>query len=227
MHIHATVYQCTLNVLVPFIQWSTRWLCWHCFLSVHFFSHPTLSLSHREEACAVEAWYMPECLYWHWENDDQNVFMGWYSMVYYLSNTVCVFYFPRSWWGWLAGVFIKSLNLCDVDMKFQSRWLFFFFFSSSFLFVVGLYISPDLYSVVFTVTATCGAPSFLLGHNQPRGMLLENTWVEMQSTTFSLFFVLFFVLTQLIVVKVQSSTKGLTEHFNPGQCWSHGGGVTC
>lgn len=128
MHIHATVYQCTLNVLVPFIQWSTRWLCWHCFLSVHFFSHPTLSLSHREEACAVEAWYMPECLYWHWENDDQNVFMGWYSMVYYLSNTVCVFYFPRSWWGWLAGVFIKSLNLCDVDMKFQSRWLFFFFF---------------------------------------------------------------------------------------------------
>lgn len=26
---------------------------------------------------------------------------------------------------------------------------------------------------------------------------------------------------------VSSTTEGLTEHFNPGQCWSHGGGVTC
>lgn len=30
---------------------------------------------------------------------------------------------------------------------------------------------------------------------------------------------------------VWSCAKGFTEHFNPGQCWSHGGGggggVTC
>lgn len=118
-----SVYFECFDFFFSFIQWSTLWLCWHCFLSTHFNTHPTLCLSHGRRHHAVETWYMPECRYWHWENNDQNVFMGWYSMVYYLSNTVCVFYFPRSWWVWLAGVFIKSLNLCNVNMNFQSRWL--------------------------------------------------------------------------------------------------------
>lgn len=119
-----------------------------------------------EEAYVVEAWYMPECLYWHWENNDQNVFMGWYSMVY-LSYTVCVFCFPRSWWGWLAGVFMKSL--CDINMKIQSCWLI----NLVFFFVVGLYFPLKCIWLCFHCNAMFGAPSFLLGQNQPRGVLLE------------------------------------------------------
>ena len=142
----------------------------------------------REEASVAEAWCMPECLYWHWENNDQNVFMGWYSMVY-LSYTVCVFCFPRSWWGWLAGVFMKSL--CNINMKIQSCWLI----NLVFFFVVGLYFPLKCIWLCFHCIAMFGAPSFLLGHNQPRGVLLEKTWVEIQLKTFSL------RLNQIVCVK--------------------------
>lgn len=96
----------SLNVLISFIQQSTLRLFWHCFLSIHFESHPTLSLSHGRRHML---WRPDTCqnVFTDIEKTDQIVFMGWYSMVYYLSNTVCVFYFPRSRWGWLAGVFIK------------------------------------------------------------------------------------------------------------------------
>lgn len=42
-----TVYQNTLNVL-GFFSFSDlhSWLCWHCFLNMHFILHPTLCLSH-------------------------------------------------------------------------------------------------------------------------------------------------------------------------------------
>lgn len=55
---------------------------------MHYITHPTLFT--WEEDNVVGSWCMPECL-WQWENNDQNVFIGWYSMVYYLSNIVYVF----------------------------------------------------------------------------------------------------------------------------------------
>lgn len=170
-----TVYQCTLNVLFYFfIWWSALWMCWHCFLSIHFNSHPTLCLSKLEEAYAVEAWYMPECLYWHWEYNAQNVFMGLYSMVYLL----CVFVFPRSWWGWIA-VFIKSLN-----MKFQSCWLIL----PSFLFLVLVCSFPrSVFGYVVTVLPHVAIQAFSWD-SQPRGELLEKTWVKKQLMTFSHWF---------------------------------------
>lgn len=141
-----SVYQCTLNVLISFIQWSTLRLYWHCFLIIHQFTSHTVSLTWKE-ACAVETWYMPECLHGHWENNDLNVFMGWYSMVYYLSNTVCVFYFPGSWWGWLAGVFyqkpesLKCLwNLNHVDE-----------FDLYFSLCCWSVLSPEVYLVMFSL----------------------------------------------------------------------------
>ena len=194
----------SLNVLISFIQRSTLRLFWHCFLSIHFKSHPTLSLSHGRRHML---WRPDTCqnVFTDIEKTDQIVFMGWYSMVYYLSNTVCVFYFPRSWWGWLAGVFIKmpeSLRCCyEISITLTNLT----FFLSSLL--VRTFPLKWIW-LCFHCTATCGAPSFLLGHNQPRGVLLENTWVE------KLFENIFpFNLIQLIVVKVWKSYKGFDWTF--------------
>lgn len=128
-----TVYQCTLNVLI-FHSVSYTLIVLTLFPHTFQFTSRTMCLI-QEEAHVAEAWYMPECFHWQWENNDQNVFIGWYSMVY-LSYTVCVFCFPRSWWGWLAGVFMKSL--CNINMKIQSCWLI----NLVFFFVVGLYSLP-------------------------------------------------------------------------------------
>lgn len=191
MHIHATVYQCTLNVFAfcHSAIYTPIVLTLFPQHSLQLTSH-TVSLK-SEEAYAVEAWYMPECLYWHWENNDQNVFMGWYSMVYYLSNTVCVFYFPRSWWEWLAGVFIKSLNLCSVyEISITLTNLTGFFFV-----LFCFFLSLCCWSVLFP-WSVFGYVSTVLRHvalqafswDTTRVVLLENTWVEIQLTTFSLWF---------------------------------------
>lgn len=183
--------------------------------SLQLTSH-TVSLK-SEEAYAVEAWYMPECLYWHWENDDQNVFMGWYSMVYYLSNTVCVFYFPRSWWEWLAGVFIKSLNLCSVyEISITLTNLTGFFFPLCCWSV----FSPEVYLVLSPLYGDMWRSKLSPG-TQPELCFWKILGLKYNWGHFP------FDLTKWIAVKVPSKTKGLTEHFNPGQCWSHGGGVTC
>lgn len=115
-----------------------------------------------------------------------------------------------SWWCCVFFYFlflIKILNLCNVPYEVLIMLTNFFFF-----FFFGLYFSPEVYLVCFHCTATCGAPSFLLGHNQPSGMLLEKTWVQIQLKTLPLRFNL---------INCGKST-------NPGQCWSQdGGGVTC
>lgn len=134
-----TVYQCTLNVLI-FHSVSYTLDCVDIvslYISIHIPHYVS-----REEASVAEAWCMPECLYWHGENNDQNVFMGWYSMVY-LSYTVCVFCFPRSWWGWLAGVFMKSL--CNINMKIQSCWLI----NLVFFLCCWSVLPPEVYLVMF------------------------------------------------------------------------------
>lgn len=112
---------------------------------------------------------------------------------------------PRSWWGWLAGVFIKmpeSLRCCyEISITLTNLT----FFLSSLL--VRTFPLKWIW-LCFHCTATCDAPSFLLGHNQPRGVLLENTWVE------KLFENIFpFNLIQLIVVKVWKSYKGFDWTF--------------
>lgn len=60
----------------------------------------------------------------------------------------------------------------------------------------------------FHFTATCGNPSFL-GHSQPRGVLLEKTWVEIQLKTFTFPFDLINWETTSGGTDISSSTKRL------------------
>lgn len=191
--------------------------CVYCVST--YSSYPKLSVLTWEEAYAVEAWYVPDCLYWHWENNDQNVFMGWYSMVYYLFwYCVCIL-FPKIMMGWLAGVFIVSLNLCNV-------WNFNHVDKFEFIFFPPPYcrpvLSPEVYFVMFSLYCYVWCSKLSLGTQQAwrcvfgKYFRLKYNWKHSP-----------FDLTQSIVVKVQCITKGLTEHFNPGQCWWLGCGVTC
>ena len=174
-----TVYQCTLNVSLSFSNWwPTLRLCWHCFLC----KHPTQCVSWLK-AYAAEAWYTPECRFWHWENNDQTVFKGWYSMVYYLSNTVCVSYFPTSWWGGLAGVFIKSLNLCNVNMKSQITLT-----NLTFTFLSCWSVLSPLRCIwlCFHCTANVWRSKLSLGTQTEEVSFREKTWVCTRLKTFFL-----------------------------------------
>lgn len=116
-------------------------------VSQHTFRFISQTVLTWVEAYAVQAWYVPECLYWHSENNDQNVFMRWYSMVYYFfSNTVYVFYFQRSWWGWLADVFNECESLQCRNFNHVHKLEFFF---------PPLYcwpvLSPKVYFVMFSL----------------------------------------------------------------------------
>lgn len=89
------------------------------------------------------------------------------------------------------------------------------------LFVVGLYFPLKCIWLCFHRTAKCGAPSFFFSWDttNPEAHFWEKTWVEIQLKRFS--------KPTSSGTGLSSSTEGLIEHFNPGQCWSHGGGVTC
>lgn len=165
-----TVYQCTLNVL---IFHSLRYTLIVLTLSLRTFQFTSCTVSHGRRHILWRPDICQNVFIDIEKNNDQNVFMWWYSMVY-LSYTVCVFCFPRSWWGWLAGVFMKSL--CNINMKIQSCWLIYLVF---FLCCWSV-LPPEVYLVMFSLYCYVLSPSFLLGHNQPRGVLLEKTWVEIQ-----------------------------------------------
>lgn len=152
------VYQCTLNVLISFIQWFYTLDCVDIVSSTYISIHIPHCVSHMGGGICCEAWYMPECLYWHWENNDQNVFMGWYCMVYYLSNTVCVFYFPRSWCGMIIWCFYQkpeSLR-CQYEIPITLTNL-------TFLFAVGLYFSPEVCLVMFSLYCYVWRSKLFLG----------------------------------------------------------------
>lgn len=129
-----------LFFLLLFLISGKHWMCWHCFTShtVWLLSDGRRHMLWRPDVCQNVSIDTEKTMI-------KNVFMGQYSMIYYLSNTVCVFYFPRSWWGWLAGVFIKCLNLYNVNMK-----LYFYF-----VVVVDLYSPQSVFGCFHCTALLC------------------------------------------------------------------------
>lgn len=212
-----TVYQCTSNVLIC-IQWSTHWLCWHCFLNLHFNSHPTLYVSHgrrhmmwRPDICQNVSIDIEKTMI-------KNVFMGWYSMVYYLSKYCMCILFPKIMMGMISWCFYQKpeslqcryeISITDFDFTFFSLLLVCIFPWSVFGYVFTVLLSVALQAFFFLSWDTTDLEA----------QFWEKTWVGIQLKRFS--------KPTSSGTGLSSSTEGLIEHFNPGQCWSHGGGVTC
>lgn len=124
-----TVWNCNLNVLIFLV--SDLSVDWHHFFSIYFNLHPTLGLT-WEDTCR----YMPKCV-WHWGN--KNVFMGQYSMVYYLL-ILFVYLVSQLMMGMIRWCFYQNPESA-MFKRFQSCWLYLTF---SF-YVVCLYFPPEVY----------------------------------------------------------------------------------
>lgn len=122
----------------------------------------------------------------------------------------------------LAGVFIKRLNLFNVNMKSQITLT-----NLTFIFLSCWSVLSPLECVWLCFPCTANvwhSQAFSLDTNR-RGVLLEKTWVEHAWKPFPCALTLSFVWLQ-VELKSQVVQRVWLQNFNPGQCWSHGGGIT-
>lgn len=152
-----TVWNCNLNVLIFLV--SDLSADWHHFFSIYFNLHPTLCLT-WEDTHAVICQNV-------FDIEETNVFMGQYSMVYYLL-ILFVYLVSQLMMGMIRWCFYQNPESA-MFKRFQSCWLY-LTFSFSMLSVCTF----PLRCIYFHRTATCGALSFLLGCSQPGGSLLKD-----------------------------------------------------
>lgn len=126
--------------------------------TLHFNSHPTLYVSHgrrhmmwRPDICQNVSIDIEKTMI-------KNVFMGWYSMVYYLSKYCMCILFPKIMMGMISWCFYQKpeslqcryeISITDFDLTFFSSLLVCIFPWSVFGYVFTVLLSVTLQAFFF------------------------------------------------------------------------------
>lgn len=110
-----SIWNCNLNVLIFLVIQALIDIVSSTYISIYAISR-TLSHMGGYTCC-----YMPKCVR-HWGNKKM---YSWDDIAWFIIFLILYVYFV-SWWGWLAGVFIKRMTLQCYEISIMLTYLTFF-----------------------------------------------------------------------------------------------------